>query len=130
MVLIPNNQTTEVLQPGEQPFHFVTLAVSPQRTSVLCSGLFPVASMGRDHFNPGRRQLFVQRVTVIRLVSDQSFRELIDEAFEESVCDKGDFMRRSRRSGVRREEDQRRGATAMSFVPLPRLVFPTPSPLF
>src|SRR5215475_8398819 len=97
MVLISNNQTTEVLQPGEQPFHFVTSAVSPQRTSVLCSGLFPVASMGRDHFNPGRRQLSVQRVTVIRLVSDQSFRELIDESFEESVCDKGDFMRRSRR---------------------------------
>ena len=39
-------------------------------------------------------------------------------------------MRRSRRSGERREEDQRCGATAISFVPLPRLVFPTPSPFF
>jgi FkbM family methyltransferase len=77
MVLITNNQASEVLQPGEQPFHFVTSAVSPQRTSVLYRGLFTVASMGRDHFNPGRRQLFVQRVAVIRLVSDQSFRELI-----------------------------------------------------
>jgi hypothetical protein len=77
MVLIPKNQTSEVLQPGEQPFHFVTSAVSPQRTSVLCRGLFTVASTGRDHFNPGRSQLFVQRVAVIRLVSEQSFRELI-----------------------------------------------------
>ena len=53
--------------------------------------------MGRDHLNSGRRQLFVQRVAVIRLVSDQSLREFVDEAFEESVCDRGDFMRRSRR---------------------------------
>ena len=101
-----------------------------QRTSVSCRGLFPVASMGRDHFNPGHRQLFVQRVAVIRLVSDQSFREPACDAFEERFCDKGDFMRRSRRSGVRREKDQRRGAIAMSFVPLPRLVFPTPSLFF
>ena len=97
MVFISNNQTTEVLQPGEQSLHFVTSAVSPQRAPVLCCGLFPIASMGRDHLNPGCRQLFVQRVAVIRLVSDQPFRELVDEAFEESVSDKGDFMRRSRR---------------------------------
>jgi len=97
MVFISNNQTTEVLQPGEQSLHFVTSAVSPQRASVLCCRLFPVASVGRDHFNSGRRQLFVQRVAVIRLISDQSLREFVDEAFEESVSDKGDFMRRSRR---------------------------------
>src|SRR5262249_24062071 len=130
MVFIPNNQTTEVLQPGEQSLHFVTSAVSQQRASVLCCRLFPIASMGRTHLNSGRRQFFVQRVAVIRLVSDQPFQELVDETFEESVSDKGDFMRRSTRSGERREENHRRGATAMSFVPLRRLVFPTPSPLF
>jgi len=46
---------------------------------------------------PGRRQFFVKRVAVTGLVSDQPLRELVDEAFEESVCDKGDFTRRSRR---------------------------------
>jgi hypothetical protein len=97
MVFISNNQTTEVLQPGEQSLHFVTSAVSPQRASVLCCRLFSVASVGRDHFNSGRRQLFVQRVAVIRLISDQSLREPACEAFEESVSDKGDFRRRSRR---------------------------------
>jgi hypothetical protein len=97
MVFISNNQTTEVLQPGELSLHFVTSAVSPQRASVLCRWLFPVASRRRDHFNPGRRQLFIQRIAFIRFISDQSLRELVNEAFEESVCDKGDFMRRSRR---------------------------------
>jgi hypothetical protein len=62
-----------------------------QPTSVLCRGLFPIASMGREHFYPGRRRLFVQRVVVILLVADQPFRELLDEAFEQSFRDKGDF---------------------------------------
>src|SRR5262249_18883173 len=97
MVFISNNQTTEVLQPGEQSLHFVTSVISPQRASVLCCRLFPIASMGRDHLNSGRRQFFVQRVAVIRRVSDQPFREPGCEAFEENVSDKGDFMRRSRR---------------------------------
>src|SRR5215471_19824702 len=97
MVLIPNNQATEVLQPSKQPLHFVTPAISPQRTPVLGGGLFPVPSVGRDHLNSGFLQLFVQWVAVVCLVADQSLRELIDEAFEESVFDKGDFMRRSRR---------------------------------
>src|SRR5215467_12301448 len=97
MVFISNNQTTEVLQPGEQSLHFVTPAVSPHRASVLCRRLSPIASMWRDHSNPGRRQFFIQRVAVIRLVSNQPCRKIVYEAFEECVCDKGDFMRRSRR---------------------------------
>jgi len=94
---MPNNQAAEVLQPGEQPLYFVASTISPQRASVLGRGLLPVASMGRNHLNPSLRQLFVQRVAVVGFVSDQPLRELIDEAFEESVFDKGDFMRRSRR---------------------------------
>ena len=97
VMLISHQNPPVVLQPGEQSLHFVTSAVSSQRASVLCCRLFPIASMGRDHLNSGRRQFFVQRVAVIRLVSDQPFRELVDEALEESVSDKGDFMRRSRR---------------------------------
>jgi len=97
MVLITNNQATNVLQPSEQPFNFVTSAVSSQRTPVLCRGLSSVVSMGCNHFKSGRRRFLVQRVAVIRFVSDQSFRELVDQAFEESVCDKWYFMRRSRR---------------------------------
>ena len=97
MIFIPNNQVTEVLLPGEQPFYLVTQTVSPQRTPALGRGLFSTASVGRDHFNPGRRQLFVQRAAVERLVAKQPFREPACEAFEESVCGKGDFMRRIRR---------------------------------
>jgi hypothetical protein len=45
-----------------------------QPTSVLCRGLFPIASMGREHFYPGRRQLFVQRVVVIRVPTENFMR--------------------------------------------------------
>src|SRR6266508_4947698 len=97
MIFIPNNQATEVLQPGEQSLHFVTPALSPQRAAVLCRRLFSIVSVGRDHLYSGRRQFFVQWIAVIRFVADQPLRKLVDEAFEESVCDKGDFMRRSSR---------------------------------
>src|SRR4030095_4824987 len=55
-LFISNSQTTEVLQPGEQSLHFVTSAVSPQRSPVLCCRLFPIASVGRDSLNAHRRQ--------------------------------------------------------------------------
>ena len=45
-----------------------------QPTSVLCRGLFPIASMGREHFYPGRRQLFVQRVVVICVPTENFMR--------------------------------------------------------
>ena|SRR5262245_33038236 len=88
MILISNNQTAKVLKPGEKTLHFITPTVSPQLASVLGRGLFSIASMGRDHFDSGRRHLFIQRVAVVRLVADQPLRELLDEAFEESVRDR------------------------------------------
>jgi|SRR6266545_3610512 len=97
MIFIPNNRAPEVLKPGEQPLYPVTTMASPQRTPFLCRWLFSAASAGRDHFNPGRRQLYVRRVAVISIVADQPPREPDCEAFEESVRAKGDFMRRSRR---------------------------------
>lgn len=97
MVLISHNQTAEILKPGEQPLHFVTAAVAPERASVLCDGLFPIPTMRGDHFNSGCLQFFIQRVAVVSLIANQSFGEFIHEAFEESIRDKGDFMRRSRR---------------------------------
>jgi hypothetical protein len=129
MIFIPNNQGAEVLLPGEQPLYRVTPTVSPQRTPALGRGLFSAASVGRDHFNPGRRQLFVQRVAVERLVAKPPLRELVDEAFEESVCDEGDFMRRIG-CCVYGERRSAQSPTAMSLVPLPSLVFPAPSHLF
>jgi len=96
MIFISNNRATEALLPGEQLPYLVTPTLSPQRTPAMGRGLFSAASVGRDHFNPGRRQLFVQRFAAERLVAKQPLRELVAQAFEENVCDKGDFMRRSR----------------------------------
>jgi hypothetical protein len=97
MVLIMNNKATEISRPGEQSLDFVTSAVSPRPAPVLCRRLFSVALLGRDRLYSGRRRLLVQRVAVVRLVSDLPLRGLPDEAFEESVRDEGDFMRRSGR---------------------------------
>jgi hypothetical protein len=47
----------------------------------------------RDHLNVERFKVGIQRVRVVRLIADQSFRLLISEAFNESFSEKGDFMR-------------------------------------
>jgi hypothetical protein len=116
--------------PGEQPLYLVTPTESPQRTPALGRGLFSAASVGRDHFNPGRRQLFVQRVAVERLVDKQPLRELVDEAFEESVCDKGDFMRRIRRCVYGERKTSAVGPPPRASSLCPAWSFPLRIPFF
>jgi hypothetical protein len=59
--------------------------------------LLAIALVRRDHLNVESFKVGIQRVRVVRLIADQSFRLLISEAFNESFSDKGDFMQRSRR---------------------------------
>ena len=130
MVLVTHQNSAEVLQPCEQAFDFPAPFVAAEFATVLRDGTLPVGFVRRDQFDACCGEFRIQRVRVIRLVANQSLWGLISKAFDQSFSDKSDFMRRS----ILRVDGDRKtrawSATAMSFVPLPRLVFPTFAPLF
>ena len=97
MVLVTHQNTTKVLQPCKQPLDLPATLVAAQAAPVLRRWLLPVRLVRRDQLHLLLSQFFVQRVGVIRLVTNQAFRRGIGEPLDESVVDKSDFMRRSRR---------------------------------
>jgi hypothetical protein len=98
MVFIAHNKTPEIMHPGKQTFNMPPSAVTSQDASIL-GGWFPsVMSMRGNKFNALGSKYLIQGITVVGPVSDQSLRLICNEAFFESIPDKGDFMRRSRRS--------------------------------
>jgi hypothetical protein len=98
MVFISDNNTSEVMHPGKETFNMPPSAISSQNTAIL-RGRFPSVLLVRGNkFNALSSKHLIQRITVIGPISDQSLRQSVDKAFFESIADKGDFMRRSRRS--------------------------------
>jgi hypothetical protein len=96
VIFITHQNSSKVLQPRKQPLDFPPTFVAPQLPPVLRLRLLPVALVRRNHLNIERLQLRIQRVRVVRLVANQSFRLLVNKPFNESFSHKGDFMRASR----------------------------------
>jgi len=94
-----NKDPTKVLQPGEQPLNLPSPYVTSQRSPVLGLGFLPVRPMRRNHLDTLVFQPFVQRVTIISLVTDQSFGWVIRETTVQSRLDQRYFMRRSTANG-------------------------------
>src|ERR1051325_9317903 len=92
-----HSDAAKVLKPGEQPLDLPAALVAPQLPSVLRPRLLPVRLVRRDQLDASFSQLLVQRAGVVSLVADQSFGSLSGKNLSESLSDKGDFMRRSRR---------------------------------
>jgi len=88
---------TEVLKPGEQPLNLPPPLVTPERSAVLRRSFLSVRLMRRNHLNTLLFEFCVERVGVISLIANQSFRRFSGKNLSESFSDKGDFMRRSRR---------------------------------
>lgn len=95
MIFVTHKNPAEVLQPRKQPLHFPAPLVAPQLPPVLRLRLLAVALVRSDHLYVDHFQLRIQRVRVVCLIADQSFRLPIDKALDESSSDKRDFMRRS-----------------------------------
>ena len=67
MIFITNNQTTEVLEPGKQPFHFPSLLIATQNTTVLGLVFPSIIFMWGDQLNTSFiGQLLIQLITVVR----------------------------------------------------------------
>ena len=75
MVLIPHNQTTEVVEPSKQPLHFPPPLEATQRPTVLSCILRPaVLFVGRNHLGTELMEHFlVEPVAVVALVPNQTF---------------------------------------------------------
>ena len=98
MVFIAHNKTSEIMHPGKQSFNMPPSAIASQNAAILGGWLLSVLTMRGDKLDALGSKHLIQGITVVGPISDQSERLLIDKAFFESIPDKGDFMRRSRRS--------------------------------
>jgi len=95
VILPTDDQTAEVMEPGEEAFDFPAAAVAPQGTAVL--GFPPaVVAMRRDHPNPVfAPQGAVEPVAVIGRIADHPLWLGSREAPLDRVFDEFRFMRRS-----------------------------------
>lgn len=122
--VVPTSQNPfELIEPDEQTLNLPTPPVSAQCTAVLSSLSNTTAFMWRNYFKAFFGEPFIERIPVIGKISNKSLRSSQGDGFIERSFDKGDFMWAST-SHVRGEWK------TMSFIPLPRLVFPTLGPLF
>jgi hypothetical protein len=96
LIVVAHNQSSVVLQPGKQPLYFPTSLIAPQSSPILCGGFSSIASVWSYHLDSLLCQLFIQWVTIIRLISYQMLRPLIGKTLSKTLSDKGDFMRASR----------------------------------
>lgn len=92
-----SRHAAEVLEPRPQPLDLPPALVAPKLPPVLRRRLLPVRPVRRDQLDAALGQLRVERVGVVSLIAYQAFGLFGDKTLNESLCDKGDFMRRSRR---------------------------------
>ena len=98
VIFITNNKTTEIVQPSKQAFDTPAFSITTQRSAVLSFRFDSVNLMRRDYFDTILLKFAIKRVTVIRSITDESLGSSLKEATLESLLNKGDFMRRSRRN--------------------------------
>jgi hypothetical protein len=88
------DQSAVVLHPGKEPLDFPSAAIAAQRTAILCLP-FAVGSIRRDHLDAVFAHLLVERIRVVGLVADKSFRQLVEEASGQNSFHKPALGRRS-----------------------------------
>lgn len=98
VILVPRDQSPEVLEPRKQPLDVPPAVVAPQRPAVLCGWPAPVAAVRGDQSDPALGlQAVIQGIAVIRLVTNQSGGDGGREACVEGRVDQRDFVGRSAR---------------------------------
>jgi hypothetical protein len=85
------------VHPGEQAFNTPSLTVATQSSAVLRFGFRSVESVRSNYFDTILLKFAIERIRVIRSITNESLGSSLKEATLESLSNKGDFMRRSRR---------------------------------
>ena len=96
VIFITNNKTTEIMQPSKQTFDTPSFNITTQRSAVLGFWFDSILFMRRDYFNTILLKFAIERIRVIRSITDESLGSSLKEATLESLSNKGDFMWRSR----------------------------------
>jgi hypothetical protein len=85
------------VHPSEQAFNTPSLTVATQSSAVLRFGFRSVESVRSNYFDTILLKFAIERIRVIRSITNESLGSSLKEATLESLSNKGDFMRRSRR---------------------------------
>jgi hypothetical protein len=94
MVFVTNHQTTEVLEPGEEPLDLPAFFIPAQGSAVLAGRLGAVVPVRRDQFDaPFLSQRSVEGIAVVSLVADELLRHLRQKTRFQRRFHEGDFMR-------------------------------------
>ena len=94
--IVSGNNPFEFIQPGENPFNLPSSFVSSKLPSILRSWLNSVVFMWCDQLNTFQCKSFIERITVIGTIPDNSCGLFHSESFIDGSFDKGDFMWASR----------------------------------
>ena len=95
MVFPSGDESAEVVHPGKEPLYFPAPAIAPQPASILSSAFAP-APVGRDQLDAVLAlELFIERVRVVRFVSDEPGREFVKETSSKNLFHKLALGRRS-----------------------------------
>ena len=97
MIIKARCHAAKVLQPRPQPFNLPSAFVATQLSAVLRRRFLPVRPVRRNHLDATCGKFRVKWVGVVSLVADQACGPFGDKTLKQSLADKGDFMRRSRR---------------------------------
>ena len=84
------------MQPSKQTFDTPSFNITTQRSAVLGFWFDSILFMRRDYFNTILLKFAIERIRVIRSITDESLGSSLKEATLESLSNKGDFMWRSR----------------------------------
>src|SRR2546429_6738323 len=99
VLLVPfvtDENASEVVQPGEEPFDLPASVVSAEHPAILGLGSGAVLPMRSDHLDiVFLLQRVIQRIAIVGSVADQPLRHLPDEPSVQSLFFQRDFMRRS-----------------------------------
>jgi hypothetical protein len=96
MVLVTNNQTSEVLKPGKQAFYLPSAPIASELSAVLGFRFFPAFSMRGNHLNATFfKQLIIKFIAIVGFISDQFVRRVFGKAAVYGILDKLYLMGRS-----------------------------------
>lgn len=95
MIIEPNQNPTEILQPCKQTLDLPAPLVAPKFPSVLRFLPLAIGFMRRDQFSCKLGKAFIQWIRIISFIADQLSWSLVGKTRTESLFDKSDFMRLS-----------------------------------
>jgi len=96
MVFVPDNQSSKVLKPSEQAFHFPSAFIPSEFSAVLGIRFFASFTMGCNHlYTTFVEEPIVKWVAVVRFIANQLVRRILRKAAVDRIFNQPYFVGRS-----------------------------------